>query len=56
VLLELRCLNYVVKTVEDIREAFAKGIRTKYILQKSLTAGGEILNCDEIIDIKNNSK
>jgi hypothetical protein len=39
---ELRCLNCVVGIVEDIREAFANGIRTKYILQKSLTAGGEI--------------
>ena len=35
-------MNYVVRIVEDIREAFANGIRTKYILQKSLTAGGNV--------------
>ena len=34
--------NFVIKTVEDIREAFANGIRTKYILQKSLTVGGNV--------------
>jgi hypothetical protein len=35
-LFELRCLNGVVgKSVEDIRVAFAEGIRTKYILPLS---------------------
>ena len=34
-LLELRCWNFVGKSVEDIREAFAAGIRTKYILPLS---------------------
>ena len=28
----LRNSYYVIKIVEDIREAFAKGIRTKYII------------------------
>ena len=50
-MLELCCWNYVVKIVEDIREAFAKGIRTKYILQKSLTAGGEIKK-KQVLEIK----